>query len=347
MTVPSEIDSVVAVTMPQLGETVTEGTVTHWHKRIGDLVSEGEPLFEISTDKVDTEVPAVVTGRLVEIRAAVDETVTVGATLAMIDIGTAAAVASPAEPPKSVSNTTTRDAAHRPRHVASPRARRTLSERGLEVSDLTEAIPGARLTAADVRSLLRQREATIVAPNPTVDQAAVPAQSLGYISTLVDLRTVQREPLAVVCRAVVEAIGRYPAMNRRLGSGPQRAIHLAVGNTVVTDAGDKTLGALAREINNGTGDAIAATFEIQHPGAFGSVLSWPSLRRGTAAVLALDAVRPTPIAVAVSDGYAVAIRPVANLSVSYDASVLGVLVVAAFLDRVRALVESADWLDEL
>src|SRR5262245_36706841 len=75
----------VTVSMPQLGESVTEGTVTRWLKREGDHVSADEPLLEVSTDKVDTEIPSPVSGILRGITVAEDETVAVGAELAIID----------------------------------------------------------------------------------------------------------------------------------------------------------------------------------------------------------------------------------------------------------------------
>ena len=73
------------ITMPQLGETVTEGTITKWFKKVGDEVAEDEPLFEVSTDKVDSEVPAAKAGFLKEILVEEGETVDVGAKLAVID----------------------------------------------------------------------------------------------------------------------------------------------------------------------------------------------------------------------------------------------------------------------
>ena len=75
----------VSVSMPQLGESVTEGTVTRWLKQAGDHVSVDEPLLEVSTDKVDTEIPSPVSGILRGITVAEDETVAVGAELAVID----------------------------------------------------------------------------------------------------------------------------------------------------------------------------------------------------------------------------------------------------------------------
>jgi len=74
-----------AVTMPQLGETVVEGTITKWLKTEGDTVERDEPLFEISTDKVDTEVPSPLAGKIVEIKVPEGETVQVGTELAIID----------------------------------------------------------------------------------------------------------------------------------------------------------------------------------------------------------------------------------------------------------------------
>ncbi|MDX6432360.1 MAG: hypothetical protein QOE54_4726, partial [Streptosporangiaceae bacterium] len=74
----------VSVTMPQLGESVTEGTVTRWLKKEGEHVEADEPLLEVSTDKVDTEIPSPASGTLSSITVAEDETVEVGAELAII-----------------------------------------------------------------------------------------------------------------------------------------------------------------------------------------------------------------------------------------------------------------------
>ena len=78
------------VTMPALGESVTEGTVTRWLKKVGDSVALDEPLLEVSTDKVDTEIPSPVAGTLQEILVAEDETVPVGTDLAVVGEGAAA-----------------------------------------------------------------------------------------------------------------------------------------------------------------------------------------------------------------------------------------------------------------
>src|SRR5438046_714462 len=85
------------VKMPALGESVTEGTVTRWLKQVGDTVDADEPLLEVSTDKVDTEIPSPAAGTLLEIRVGEDETAQVGAVLAVIGAAGGAASSAPAD----------------------------------------------------------------------------------------------------------------------------------------------------------------------------------------------------------------------------------------------------------
>src|SRR5437667_3900364 len=97
--------------MPQLGETVVEGTITKWLKKEGETVDRDEPLFEISTDKVDTEVPSPVGGKIVQIKVPEGETVSVGTELALIESGgdrqvaPAPATEAPAEPETRTADT--------------------------------------------------------------------------------------------------------------------------------------------------------------------------------------------------------------------------------------------------
>ncbi|GAA1401056.1 hypothetical protein GCM10009613_58830 [Pseudonocardia kongjuensis] len=88
------------VTMPELGESVTEGTVTRWLKQVGDSVDVDEPLLEVSTDKVDTEIPSPVAGTVLEHTVGEDETVEVGAQLALVGDGSAAPAKEEAPAPK-------------------------------------------------------------------------------------------------------------------------------------------------------------------------------------------------------------------------------------------------------
>src|SRR4051794_37109605 len=88
-----------SVSLPALGESVTEGTVTRWLKKVGDRVEVDEPLLEVSTDKVDTEIPSPVAGVIEAILVAEDETVEVGTALVTIGDGSGAGAAPAAEAP--------------------------------------------------------------------------------------------------------------------------------------------------------------------------------------------------------------------------------------------------------
>ena len=93
------------VTLPSLGESVTEGIITQWFKKVGDVVARDEPLFEVSTDKVDSEMPSPASGVLVEILAAEGDTVQTGSRVAVIDDTASAGSASQSATPTPVSET--------------------------------------------------------------------------------------------------------------------------------------------------------------------------------------------------------------------------------------------------
>jgi 2-oxoglutarate dehydrogenase E2 component (dihydrolipoamide succinyltransferase) len=144
------------VFMPQLGETVADGTVTKWFKDVGDTVTRGEPLFEVSTDKVDTEIPAQADGVLSEILVTAGTTVDVGTKLAVIGTGddTVPVVAGATTAHSGVSSAPTGAAPTLAKTEASERlspvVRRLLGEHGLTSSDVTGTGPGGRITKEDV-----------------------------------------------------------------------------------------------------------------------------------------------------------------------------------------------------
>jgi len=156
----------VSVSMPQLGESVTEGTVTRWLKKEGERVEADEPLLEVSTDKVDTEIPSPVSGILRGITVAEDETVAVGAELAVIDEEGAAASAAPpaASPP-----------------VAEPEAP---AEPEASAAPEAEAPPApepaaAQAPAAAVATAPAAQPPAAPAPAPEVPAASAPASANG------------------------------------------------------------------------------------------------------------------------------------------------------------------------
>ena len=182
------------ITLPQLGETVTEGTITRWFKRVGEKVGVDEPLFEVSTDKVDTEVPSPIAGILLEIRAQEGDTVPVGAVIAVVGEG-AAPAAAPVAPPAPVAAPAPAPApapAAVPAPVAStpgasvvlsPLVRKMIAENGLDPASITGTGPGGRITRDDVLAVLERGggrsvavpAAPVSAPAPVAAPAAAPA----------------------------------------------------------------------------------------------------------------------------------------------------------------------------
>ncbi len=170
------------ITLPQLGETVTEGTITRWFKKVGDTVAADEPLFEVSTDKVDTEVPSPVAGTLTEIRVKEGETVSVGTVIAVVGSASASAsagaapVVAPApivapvapapvaqapvvqpEPIRAAlpvvnvaTATRTQLPANASNKLLSPVVRRLVADHGIDVNTLVGTGPGSRITREDV-----------------------------------------------------------------------------------------------------------------------------------------------------------------------------------------------------
>jgi pyruvate dehydrogenase E2 component (dihydrolipoamide acetyltransferase) len=146
------------VTLPSLGESVTEGIITRWFKAVGDAVARDEPLFEVSTDKVDSEMPSPAAGVLVQILAEEGDTVLTGARVAVIDesasAGASPSVATPpttgsspaATPSPSVVTTT---ATTGPSVVVSPVVRRILSDGGVDVATVRGTGPGGSITRRD------------------------------------------------------------------------------------------------------------------------------------------------------------------------------------------------------
>jgi pyruvate dehydrogenase E2 component (dihydrolipoamide acetyltransferase) len=168
-----------AITMPELGESVTEGTVTRWLKQVGDEIAVDEPLLEVSTDKVDTEIPSPVAGTLLEITASEDDTVPVGGQLAVIGDAAAAPVAEPAAAPAPASAQEQAPAAER--EAQRPAGQEPVAESG---SGQVEQPPAQVVAEADERS---ERE---LSPNgqpdrPTGGDAEGGRSGAPYVTPLV------------------------------------------------------------------------------------------------------------------------------------------------------------------
>lgn len=178
--------SEVSVVLPALGESVTEGVITRWLKSAGDAVEADEPLVEISTDKVDTEIPAPVSGTLAAIAADTDATVEVGAEIARISTGAGApAPSAPAAAPAPAASEASAPEAVAPDADSSdsnagayvtPLVRRLATQHDIDLSTVTGSGVGGRIRKADVLAAVEARGGTTVQPaQPSLQQPAAPA----------------------------------------------------------------------------------------------------------------------------------------------------------------------------
>src|SRR5512145_1091949 len=177
----------VDVVMPQMGESIAEGTITRWMKQIGETVQRDEPLFEISTDKVDAEIPSPSAGTLVEIKNQAGETVPVNQVVAILetDAGAAASApkagaapkpaappappapapaAAPPAPPKPAPATPAPAAAAAEGSFVSPVVRKIAQEHGIDPASVPGTGAGGRVTKKDILDFVAKGGTPAAAP---------------------------------------------------------------------------------------------------------------------------------------------------------------------------------------
>ncbi|WP_328463133.1 2-oxoglutarate dehydrogenase, E2 component, dihydrolipoamide succinyltransferase [Streptomyces sp. NBC_00448] len=214
----------VSVTLPALGESVTEGTVTRWLKAEGERVEADEPLLEVSTDKVDTEIPSPASGVLASIKVAEDETVEVGAELAVIDDGSgapaapAAPAAQPAPTPEpapaptpAAATPSTEAAAPAP----APTAQAAAGGSGASGTDVVLPALGESVTEGTVTRWLKSVGDSVDADEPLLEVSTdkvdteIPSPASG---TLLEILVQEDETAEVGAKlAVIGAAGAAPA----------------------------------------------------------------------------------------------------------------------------------------
>ncbi|WP_439812376.1 2-oxoglutarate dehydrogenase, E2 component, dihydrolipoamide succinyltransferase [Streptomyces sp. P9-2] len=211
----------VSVTLPALGESVTEGTVTRWLKAEGERVEADEPLLEVSTDKVDTEIPAPASGVLSSIKVAEDETVEVGAELALIDDGSGAPAATeapaaeqaapPAPAPEPQAQPSTEQAAPAP----APTAEASAGGGSAQGTDVVLPALGESVTEGTVTRWLKSVGDTVEADEPLLEVSTdkvdteIPAPASG---TLLEIVVGEDETAEVGAKlAVIGEAGAAPA----------------------------------------------------------------------------------------------------------------------------------------
>jgi pyruvate dehydrogenase E2 component (dihydrolipoamide acetyltransferase) len=393
------------VVMPQLGETVTEGTVTRWYKKVGDTIEADESLFDVATEKVETEIPAPGAGTVTEIRVGEGETVDVGTVLAVIAAEGDAAAPAPGEAtqtesPKAEAPKTTAKA--RPsggdgRAKLSPVVRRLLEEHGLKPEDVTGTGPGGRIRRDDVlahveggggsagdaddrtvipfsrrRLLIAEHMARSKATSAHVLQATeadfhgVDAARAASQDGWKAKEGFSLSYLPFIARAVCKAIADFPNVNAHV-EGESLVVfghvNLAIAVDldfqglvvpVIREAETKSVADLARAIHDlatraragklQPDETSAGTYTITNSGAFGTLITAPIINQPQVAILSTDGVKKRPVVI---NGDEIAVRPIGILAQSFDHRAIDGAYSAAFLARIKTVIETTDWTAEL
>jgi pyruvate/2-oxoglutarate dehydrogenase complex dihydrolipoamide acyltransferase (E2) component len=369
-----------AVAMPQLGESVSEGTVVRWLKAVGDNVAVDEPLFEVATDKVNTEIPSLYAGVLREILVPDGTTVPVGTELARIgDAGAAKAGGSRA-------------------HLRSPVVRRLAREHQLDLNAVRGTGEGGRITRSDVLALVGSAAAPVAAPAIVTQPAAVAPAATGRGVPFSPLRaqiaanvlaskravadvfsvieadmesvnavrsTAGLTYLPFIARAAVIALRAFPAVNARIDGTTlvhNESVHLGVAVDldeeglvvpVIRDADGLTVTGLARAIVSRAAGARASklvasdysgsTFTITNNGSYGTLMTAPIINTPNVATLSTDAVEER----VVPHNGGIAIRRRMYLCMSWDHRAFDGSTAGKFIARIKRELEDRDWATQL
>jgi 2-oxoisovalerate dehydrogenase E2 component (dihydrolipoyl transacylase) len=400
-----------SVKMPQLGESITEGTISKWLKQPGDQVKKYEGLVEIITDKVNAEVPAPLSGVLKEIKVKEGATVTVGTEIAVIEESVAATVSAPKAQPSSptpiAAPAPAEESATEGRTRLSPAVRALIEEHRIsdaELSRIEGSGIGGRISKKDIEDYVAKRAQPAAANGEQRQQAspapAAPAptpgttvpwspmrraiaanmlkskQTIPHAWTVaeVDMTSVvrfrqkvkdsfkQREGIdltfvPIIVKAVVEGLKAVPVLNAswsEQGLVLHKDINIGVAVSVddglivpvIHQADRMSIAGLAKAIDDlakraraaklGIPDVQGATFTVNNPGTFGTILSYSIIAPPQAGILAMDAIVKRPVVV---EGDAIAIRSIMNLCLSFDHRVLDGVSAARFLQGVRHWLE--------
>ena len=401
-----------SVKMPQLGESITEGTISKWLKQPGDQVKKYEGLVEIITDKVNAEVPAPLSGVLKEIKVKEGATVTVGTEIAVIEETAAATPSAPKSQPAPQAATPiaapapAEESATEGRTRLSPAVRALIEEHRLtdtELARIEGSGIGGRISKKDIEDYVAKRTQPAAANGEQRQQAApttAPAPSPGTTVPLspmrraiasnmlkskqtiphawtvaeVDMSNVvrfrqkakdgfkQREGIdltyvPIIVKAVVEGLKAVPILNaswsdqgvvlhKDINVGVAVSVDDGLIVPVIHQADRMSIAGLAKATDDlaqraragklGIPDVQGATFTVNNPGTFGTILSYSIIAPPQAGILAMDAIVKRPVVI---EGDAIAVRSMMNLCLSFDHRVLDGVSAARFLQGVRRWLE--------
>ena len=356
----------IEVKVPAVGESISSGILSVWHKKDGDFIAKDEILFTLETDKVSQEVTAPEAG-VVRTKAAEGEEVKIGQTVAEIEPGAApAAGAAPAKEPAAVPAPAPVEApkptpaAPSPAAPASPGASFSAMVPSSNRSDDSRAVrkklsPLRRKIAAQL--VMAQHTAAILTTFNECDMSAVMRLRKQLQDEFVKKHGVKLGFMSFFVKAVVDALQAVPAINSRI-DGDDLILNntFDVGVAVGTERGlivpvlrdcekmtfaeiENQLAAYAVKAREGKvslDDLQGGVFTISNGGVYGSLLSTPILNPPQSGILGMHKIQDRPVAV---DGQVV-IRPMMYLALSYDHRVVDGKEAVTFLVRVKDCIEN-------
>lgn len=393
------------VLMPQLGETVLEGTVATWYKAAGDSIEKGELLLDVETDKAATEIEAPESGVLHSVHVDAGETVDVGTVLAVIlaEGETAEEVVAEAETPVSEAAAVAPAARGLPSKSSegkvSPAVRRLLKQHSLDIADIKGTGRDGRVTRQDVldhvegggagaateagderipfdrfRKITAEHMVRSKATSAHVLQAieadfsAVDAHRAGSKDAWKSEKGYSLSYLPYVARAVCIALEDFPRINASVDNDAlvlHADINLAIAidlnheglvAPVVRNAASLSVSKLAESFNDlvtraktkklTTDDLQGGTYTLSNPGPFGTLFTAPIINQPQVGILSMDAVKKRAHVVESESGDSIEIRPIGVLAHSFDHRAIDGAYSAAFLQRLKSVIEDSDWLSE-
>jgi 2-oxoisovalerate dehydrogenase E2 component (dihydrolipoyl transacylase) len=364
-----------ALKMPQLGESVTEGTVDHWLKKEGEMVRHDEPIVEVVTDKVNAAIPSPFEGRLVRIQVQEGQTVPIGSVLAELEIeggDEEAARGAPEVRPAAASEGGASPPIAQPAVEEPAGSARDLPQAEVPAAPPAPPVPAGPVAAPGPReelvriSAVRRQIAEHMVRSVTTSPHAWSLREVD-MSRLVEYREAQRDefqarhgfPLSYVAffiQVVCAALKENPHLNSTwtdqgillkhyINMGIAVALPDVLIVPVIKDADQKGFTDLAWAVNDLAGrarnrslrpeDVQGGTFTLNNTGPLGSVAGQSIINQPQAAILSTEAIRKR--AVVVDD--TIAIRPMMNLTMSFDHRIVDGLAASQFLDAVQSGIE--------
>lgn len=354
----------VEVKIPAVGESITSGILSVWHKKDGDAVTSGEVLFTLETDKVSTEVNAPESGTL-KTQAAEGEEVKIGQVVAVIELSTAAPVAAPAQPAPAPQEKKAPEP-EKPQPAAKPAPAPAAEVSTPATKSKITGPDDPRVTRKRLSPLRRkiatqlvmaQHTAAILTTFNECDMSGVMRLRKEMQDEFTKKHGVKLGFMSFFIKSVVDALKACPAINSRMDGEELVQNHyfdigVAVGTErglivpVVRDCDQKSFADIERELAGfavkaregkiGLDDLQGGVFTISNGGVYGSLLSTPILNPPQSGILGMHKIQERPVA----EKGQVVIRPMMYLALSYDHRVVDGKEAVTFLVRVKDCIEN-------